>query len=162
MASLDRPAIVELLGRLGEDNEQTVVQAARELHAKVAQSGLTWDDLLRPESEIGGADAESQECRPTARRRASDADQPVRNGGRAFRRRQGRGREDHRPSARAQEPLEHPARGPRRPQDARSSTAPSTRRTAAISAPSPSASAPEARRGRAGPRGAASIDAAGE
>ena len=61
MASLDRPAIVELLGRLGEENEQTVVQAARELHAKVAQSGLTWDDLLRPELEIGGTDAERQD-----------------------------------------------------------------------------------------------------
>ena len=71
MTSLDRPAIVELLGRLGEDNEQTVVQAARELHAKVAQSGLTWDDLLRPESEIGGADAERQDVAADA---SSDAD----------------------------------------------------------------------------------------
>ena len=71
MANLDRPAIVELLGRLGEDNEQTVVQAARELHTKVAQSGLTWDDLLRPESEIGGTDAESHEAAADA---VSDAE----------------------------------------------------------------------------------------
>ena len=71
MASLDRPSIVELLGRLGEENEQTVVQAARELHAKVAQSGLTWDDLLRAESEIGGTDAERQEVASDA---TSDAD----------------------------------------------------------------------------------------
>ena len=78
MASLDRPAIVELLGRLGEDNEQTVVQAARELHAKVAQSGLTWDDLLRPESEIGGADADRQDVSLDA---ASDADQPAETAG---------------------------------------------------------------------------------
>jgi hypothetical protein len=54
MASLDRPAIIELLGRLGAESEQTIVQAARELHAKVGESGLTWDDLLRPDSEIGG------------------------------------------------------------------------------------------------------------
>jgi hypothetical protein len=66
MASLDRPAIVELLGRLGEENEQTVVQAARELHAKVAQSGLTWDDLLRTESEIGGTDEDHHEVAPDA------------------------------------------------------------------------------------------------
>jgi hypothetical protein len=65
MTSLDRPAIVELLGRLGDVDEQTVVQAARELHAKVAQSGLTWDDLLRPESEIGTG-AESHEAAPDA------------------------------------------------------------------------------------------------
>jgi hypothetical protein len=71
MANLDRPAIVELLGRLGEENEQTVVQAARELHAKVAQSGLTWDDLLRSDSEIGGTDAEGQEVASEA---TSDAD----------------------------------------------------------------------------------------
>ena len=71
MASLDRPAIVELLGRLGEDNEQTVVQAARELHAKVAESGLTWNDLLRPESEIAGPDADVS---PDA---TSDTDRPA-------------------------------------------------------------------------------------
>lgn len=74
MASLDRPAIIELLGRLGAESEQTVVQAARELHAKVGESGLTWDDLLRPDSEIGGADAERQDASLDA---ASDADQPV-------------------------------------------------------------------------------------
>jgi hypothetical protein len=75
MASLDRPSIVELLGRLGEENEQTVVQAARELHAKVVQSGLTWDELLRPEAEIAGADAEGQEVSPDASLDAtSDAD----------------------------------------------------------------------------------------
>jgi hypothetical protein len=71
MASLDRPSVVELLGRLGEDNEQTVVQAARELHAKVVESGLTWNDLLRPETEIAGADADVS---PDA---TSDADRPA-------------------------------------------------------------------------------------
>jgi hypothetical protein len=75
MASLDRQSIVELLGRLGEDNEQTVVQAARELHAKVADSGLTWNDLLRPESEIAGADADVS---PDA---TSDADRPAETAG---------------------------------------------------------------------------------
>jgi hypothetical protein len=78
MASLDRASIVELLGRLGEDNEQTVVQAARELHAKVAQSGLTWDDLLRSEADMSGADAEHQETAPdTSLDTTSDADQPA-------------------------------------------------------------------------------------
>ena len=75
MASLDRPSVVELLGRLGEDNEQTVVQAARELHAKVADSGLTWNDLLRPEAEIPGAEADVS---PDA---TSDADRPAETAG---------------------------------------------------------------------------------
>lgn len=78
MASLDRPAIVELLGRLGDENEQTVVQAARELHAKVAQSGLTWDDLLRSEANIAGPDAEPQDRLADA---TSDADQPAETAG---------------------------------------------------------------------------------
>jgi len=78
MASLDRASIVELLGRLGEDNEQTVAQTARELHAKVAESGLTWDDLLRPEAEFGGADAERHDVASgAALDAASDADQPA-------------------------------------------------------------------------------------
>ena len=74
MASLDRPAIIELLGRLGAESEQTVVQAARELHAKVGESGLTWDELLRPDLEIGGADAELQDASLDA---TPDAGQPV-------------------------------------------------------------------------------------
>ena len=82
MASLDRPSIVELLGRLGEENEQTVMQAARELHAKVAQSGLTWDDLLRPEAEFAGADAERHDAVSDAPPDAtSDADQSTETAG---------------------------------------------------------------------------------
>jgi hypothetical protein len=78
MATLDRPAIVDLLGRLGDENEQTVVQAARDLHAKVAQSGLTWDDLLRSETDIAGPDAEPRELPADA---ASEADQPAETAG---------------------------------------------------------------------------------
>jgi hypothetical protein len=82
MASLDRPSIVELLGRLGEENEQTVVQAARELHAKVAESGLTWDNLLRPEAEFAGADAERQDVSPDVPLDAtSEGDQPAETAG---------------------------------------------------------------------------------
>jgi len=82
MASLDRPSIVELLGRLGEENEQTVMQAARELHAKVAQSGLTWDGLLRPEAEFAGADAERDDVVSDAPPDAtSDADQSTETAG---------------------------------------------------------------------------------
>jgi hypothetical protein len=78
MTSLDRPAVVELLGRLGDENEQMVVQAARELHAKVAQSGLTWDDLLRSEADIAGPGAEPQDLPADA---ASDADQAAATAG---------------------------------------------------------------------------------
>lgn len=51
MAELDRTGFIELLGRLGAEKDETVLAAARELHRKVVEAGVTWDDLLRPEDE---------------------------------------------------------------------------------------------------------------
>jgi tellurite resistance protein len=61
MANLDRPGIVELLGRLGAQDDATVLAAARELHAKVSQSGSTWDELLRANLDVADADAEPED-----------------------------------------------------------------------------------------------------
>jgi hypothetical protein len=47
MANFDRAALIELLGRLGAENDETVLQTGRELHRKVHESGATWDDLIR-------------------------------------------------------------------------------------------------------------------
>ncbi len=47
MANLDRAALIELLGRLGAGNDDTVLQAGRELHRKVHELGASWDDLIR-------------------------------------------------------------------------------------------------------------------
>jgi hypothetical protein len=47
MANLDRAEIIELLGRLGVDDSEAALAAARELHRKVGASGLTWDDVVR-------------------------------------------------------------------------------------------------------------------
>lgn len=55
MPNLDRAGMVELLGRLGAENDATVLAAARELHRKVGESGLTWDDLLRASTEAASA-----------------------------------------------------------------------------------------------------------
>ena len=62
MAKLDRPRVVELLGRLGAVDDHSVLEAAREVHRTVAESGLTWDDMLRAEWDAVGAaqDAESE------------------------------------------------------------------------------------------------------
>ncbi len=43
---MDRDELIKLLGQLGDEGDQTVLSAARAIHAKVAASGQTWDDLL--------------------------------------------------------------------------------------------------------------------
>lgn len=43
---MDRDELIKLLEQLGDESDQTVLSAARAIHAKVAASGQTWDDLL--------------------------------------------------------------------------------------------------------------------
>jgi hypothetical protein len=47
MASLDRTALVELLDRLGSDDDATVLEAAKALHRMAAEAGLSWDDVIQ-------------------------------------------------------------------------------------------------------------------
>ena len=47
MAELDRSEMLGLLERLGAADDQEVLASARSLNARVAEAGLTWDDLLR-------------------------------------------------------------------------------------------------------------------
>jgi len=47
MTDPDRAALIELLDRLGSSDDATVLEAARALHRKAAESGMSWDDLLR-------------------------------------------------------------------------------------------------------------------
>lgn len=51
MASVDRAELIALLDRLGAESDATVLEAARALHRKVAESGLSWDVLLNLESD---------------------------------------------------------------------------------------------------------------
>jgi hypothetical protein len=57
MPNVDRAGMIELLDRLGSESDETVLQAARELNRKLGESGLTWDDLLRLDSETSASDA---------------------------------------------------------------------------------------------------------
>jgi hypothetical protein len=59
MPELDRAELLDLLGRLGAEDDATVLAAARELHGKLRESGLTWDELLQfdaDRSDAGGDD----------------------------------------------------------------------------------------------------------
>jgi len=47
MTTLDRAALIDLLDRLGSADDAAVLEAARALHRKAAESGLSWDDLIR-------------------------------------------------------------------------------------------------------------------
>jgi len=60
MTNLDRSGIVELLGRLGAENDATVLDAARELHRKMSESGMTWEELLRPDPPAASADVAAE------------------------------------------------------------------------------------------------------
>lgn len=46
MANVDRAGLLDLLGRLGAESDETALTAARELHREVKESGLTWNELL--------------------------------------------------------------------------------------------------------------------
>jgi hypothetical protein len=52
MTDLDRAGLIELLDRLGDTNDATVLEAARALHRQAAESGRSWDDIIRPERDF--------------------------------------------------------------------------------------------------------------
>jgi hypothetical protein len=52
-----RDEVIELLKRLGSDRDEDVLEAAREVHARITAAGMTWEDLLVSE----GGDAESDD-----------------------------------------------------------------------------------------------------
>jgi len=50
MAKPDRSVFIALLQRLGAESDEEALAAARELHRAMVESGLSWDDLLIPDS----------------------------------------------------------------------------------------------------------------
>ena len=72
MADLDRAGVIQLLGRLGAESDETVLQAARELSRKLAETGLSWDDLVRLSFHAPGTAAEPAEA-PAEATAAGDA-----------------------------------------------------------------------------------------
>ncbi len=65
---LDRDGIIGLLESLGSESDGDILEAAREIHARVTTAGVTWDALLAPVGtavdaafEEGTADEEAAE-----------------------------------------------------------------------------------------------------
>jgi hypothetical protein len=58
MPFMDRDNFIDLLNRLGDEDDQVVLAAARTIHARVAESGFGWDGLLLP------ADTHTQHAAP--------------------------------------------------------------------------------------------------
>jgi cobalamin biosynthesis protein CobT len=50
MATLDRSRFIALLQRLGAERDEDALAAARELDRAITESGVSWDDLLTPDS----------------------------------------------------------------------------------------------------------------
>ncbi len=66
--TLRRDEFIAILNRLGSDEDEEVLQAARQAHARIAASGLSWEDLLVPDEpadESDEADDESDEADET-------------------------------------------------------------------------------------------------
>ncbi len=66
--NLERDTVIELLGRLGNEDDKSVLAAARSLHAAVQEANVDWDDLLLPdgmmEAESSDEDEISDEIAP--------------------------------------------------------------------------------------------------
>jgi hypothetical protein len=54
MPDLDRAELLDLLGQLGAQDDASVLAAARAVHGKVSESGLTWEALLRLDADATG------------------------------------------------------------------------------------------------------------
>ena len=59
-----RDDLIGLLDRLGSDRDEEVLAAARELRARIADAGLTWEDLLAHEEDTGDAGEGAEEHGP--------------------------------------------------------------------------------------------------
>ena len=57
---IPREDVIDLLNRLGSDRDEDVLEAAREVHTRIAAANMTWDQLLVPD-QADDADDEYDE-----------------------------------------------------------------------------------------------------
>jgi hypothetical protein len=59
MSAIDRAGLIDLLGRLGAEDDATVLAAGRQLHRDVSAAGLRWNELLRADLANGDGDEDA-------------------------------------------------------------------------------------------------------
>ena len=63
----DRPRLLDALRRIGSDDEESVLEAARTAAAIVATARVNWDDLLAPALPMPDAVAQAEPADDSAR-----------------------------------------------------------------------------------------------
>lgn len=58
---LSRDDVIAWLEKLGAERDQEVLEAARQVHARIAASGMTWEDLLVSDGGDTGATGENDD-----------------------------------------------------------------------------------------------------
>ena len=77
---LERDYVIELLKRLGSDQDEAVLEAARQVHAQITIADMTWEDLLVPDvaaddgDDVEYQDTEDDTLEPPAETTKKDAD----------------------------------------------------------------------------------------
>ena len=69
---IPREDVIDLLNRLGSDRDEDVLEAAREVHTRIAAANMTWDELLVPD-QADDADDEYDESEDSEDSEDSDA-----------------------------------------------------------------------------------------
>ncbi len=72
--TLRRDEFIAILNRLGSDEDEEVLRAARQAHARIAASGMRWEDLLVPD---GRADEPADEPAPENEEPATENEEPA-------------------------------------------------------------------------------------
>jgi hypothetical protein len=68
-----REDVIGLLNKLGSDRDEEVLEAAREVHARITAAGASWEELLVPDESVAEDDSDAvdspdleEETTPTA------------------------------------------------------------------------------------------------
>ena len=69
--TLRRDELIALLDRLGGEDDEVVLQAARQAHDRIAASGMSWEDLLVPD------DAAAENNEPAEEPTEEPAEEPA-------------------------------------------------------------------------------------